>query len=323
MVHAGTYTYSQLSAGSAGHFVASHYDLAGPLRSQFYVLGLHDNYLIENAGAKYILRIYRNDWRSPEEIYFELEFLAYLGDRNAQVAYPVRTTGGELWFRIESPEGERTAALFHYAEGRAPGDAMTADECILLGRSVSNVHRIADSFTTHRTRRELDARFLLDESIEAIKPFVDINARSYLEELHKRLRRAWPGIPKAAGVFGLCTGDVNARNFHIDGNRHITLFDFDQCGYGFRVFEIGKFCSSLHSHKLKQVLVDAFLEGYQQGRQLSRMEYEAIPYFELVAVIWVMAIHAKNVNRIGYKLLDQPFWDKRIAILQELESKSY
>ena len=72
----GTYTYSQLSAGSAGEFVASHYGLAGPLRSKFYVLGLHDNYLIENAGAKYILRIYRNDWRSSEEICFELEFLA-------------------------------------------------------------------------------------------------------------------------------------------------------------------------------------------------------------------------------------------------------
>jgi Ser/Thr protein kinase RdoA (MazF antagonist) len=54
------------------------------------------------------------------------------------------------------------------------------------------------------------------------------------------------------------------------------------------------------THELKQVLVDAFVKGYQQRRQLSRAECEAIPYFELVAVIWVMAIHAKNVNRIGY-----------------------
>ena len=210
------------------------------------------------------------------------------------------------------------AALFHYAEGHAPGETITIEECVLLGRAVSNVHRIADSFTTQRTRRELDLHFLLDESVEAIKPFVDPSARSYLEELHKRLRNTWPKIPKAVGAFGICTGDVNARNFHIDGHRRITLFDFDQCGYGLRAFEIGKFCSSLHSHKLKQVLVDAFLEGYQQERRLSREEYTAIPYFELVAIIWVMAIHAKNVNRIGYKPLDQPFWDKRLAILKAL-----
>jgi len=316
-----TYTYSQLSADSARHFVALHYGLDGPLRGRFYVLGLHDNYLIEHGSVKYILRVYRNDWRTPEEIYFELELLAYLRERNAQVACPVRTAGGELAFSIDSPEGERVAALFHYANGRAPEDTMSADDCALLGSAVSNVHLIADSFTTHRTRRDLDVHYLLDESIEAIKPFIESNELSYLIELNKRLRDAWPAIPREAGVFGICIGDVNARNFHIDGDRRITLFDFDQCGYGFRAFEIGKFGASLYSHRMKPTLMAAFLDGYQQSRRLSRAEYHSIPYFELVAVIWVMAIHAKNANRIGYKLLEKPFWDRKLAILKKLEAQ--
>ena len=317
-----TYTYTRLSASSAARLATAHYQLVGPLRSKFYVPGLHDNYLIENAAGRYILRVYRNDWRSPEEVYFELELLAYLGDNNAQVAAPVRTVAGGLSFRIESPEGERIAALFHYANGRAPEDGMLIDQCVLLGRAVSNTHCIADAFITHHARPELDAQYLVDESIAAITPFLGTTDKSYIEGLHARLRQNWPRLPKEAGIFGICIGDINASNFHIDHNRQITLFDFDQCGYGFRAFEIGKFISSLKSHRMKRALVDAFLDGYQQGRCLSPAELEAVPYFQLVAVIWVMAIHAKNANLIGYKRLEKPYWDSRIAILKELESQA-
>jgi hypothetical protein len=34
-----------------------------------------------------------------------------------------------------------------------------------------------------------------------------------------------------------------------------------------------------------------------------------------------MAIHVYNVNRVGYKGLERPFWDRRIAILKDLEGK--
>lgn len=321
MAHRRTYTYSQLSASSAGEFVEAHYDLAKPLHSKFYVLGLHDNYVIEGARGRYILRIYRNDWRSPEEVYFELELLAYLHERHAPVAWPLRTTGGELGFRIESPEGERMAALFDYAEGNAPAAGISAQQCILLGRAVADVHHKADTFVTHYRRPDLDMHHLVDESIEAIAPFLDPCGQAYIGRLHKWLRLNWPDIRALAGVFGICIGDVNTTNFHVTDEGKITLFDFDQCGFGARAFELGKFASSLHSHRMKRTLVNAFLDGYQQRRSLSRAECEAIPYFELVAHIWVLAIHAKNANRIGYQRLEQPFWDRNLAIVKELEAQ--
>lgn len=320
-MHKPTYTYSQLSASSAGELVADHYALAGPLEARFYVLGLHDNYLIESLGGRYMLRIYRNAWRSHEEIQFELELLAYLREGSAPVASPVRTVGGDLGFRIESPEGERMAALFHYAEGRAPAGGLSADDCVVLGRAVWAVHRRADGFVTDRARRALDLDYLVDESIEAIRPFLGPEARSYLDGLHERLHAGWPHIPADAGVFGACIGDVNATNFHVAGDGEITLFDFDQCGLGFRAFEIGKFASSLQDGSAKRALVGAFLDGYQEGRALSRAEYEAIPYFELVAHVWVLAIHANNVDRIGYKRLEHPFWDRNLAILRQREAR--
>jgi Ser/Thr protein kinase RdoA (MazF antagonist) len=67
-------------------------------------------------------------------------------------------------------------------------------------------------------------------------------------------------------------------------------------------------------------LLNAFLDGYQQLRPLSRTGHEAIPHFELVSIIWVMTSHADNANRIGYKLLEKPFWQRRLVVLRELDT---
>lgn len=321
MAHDQAYVYSQRSAASVGDLVAAHYALAASVHCTFYVLGLHDNYLIECAGRQYIFRIYRNDWRGPEEALFELELLSHLNDRGAPVAGPVPTVTNELAIRIASPEGERMAALFYYAEGHAPADAITIDECALLGHAVARVHDIAETFETTHVRRALDVRYLVDESIAALEPFLDRDDLAFLGERQHELHALLPGLQKAAGVYGICTGDVNPRNFHISRGKHITLFDFDQCGYGYRAFEIGKFASSIHSHQLKHALVDAFMSGYRQVRPISEAEQRVIPYFEMASVIWVMAINARNANRIGYKFLDKPFWAKRLAVLKALHAR--
>lgn len=283
------------------------------------MLGLHDNYLIEGEHEKYILRIYRTDWRSEREAQFELELLAFLGAKDVLVATPLPTKTDELSFFIDSPEGKRVAALFHYADGYAPGNRITTEQSTLLGRVVANVHQITDTFETTLSRHILDIPYLLDESIIAIKPFLDVEDRSYISTLQNKLKDAIPSLPQEIGVYGICIGDVNQTNFHINDRKEITLFDFDQCGYGYRAFEIGKFISSIHPEKTKYEISNAFIEGYQQERQLTDEELLAIPYYELLSVIWVMAIHAYNADRIGHKYLEKPFWDRRIDNLKELD----
>lgn len=314
------YIYSQRSSQSVGHVVAKHYNLNGPISCKFYVLGLHDNYLIESDNRKFILRIYRNSWRSHGEARFELELLDYLGSKTDQVARLVHTTRGELAFYIDSPEGERMGAMFHYADGHAPGRDINVGNSELLGRAVANIHIITVRYTPKYSRQALDIPYLLDESLFAIKPFIDSKGYSYLVKLQDKLHKVLPGLNKETGIYGLCIGDVNPTNFHVNPNKEITLFDFDQCGYGYRAFEIGKYFSSIHSHKETASLRDAFLNGYLQLRSLNNDEKAVIPYYEIVSVIWVMAIHAVNADRIGHKHLEKPFWDRKMALLEELET---
>lgn len=314
------YTYSQLSSESVAQLANSYYPLSGFRSCIYYVLGLHDNYLIQTEDNQYILRIYRNNWRSRDEICFELELLAYLGGHNAPVAAPIATSKGELCFFIDSPEGKRAAALFPYAPGTAPGNEITEQESALLGETIAGVHDSAQGFKTRYTRPLLDIPYLLDESIHAIEPFIEPTARSYLRQLQIDIKNALPVIPQDAPYFGICIGDVNATNFHISADKRITLFDFDQCGYGNRAFEIGKYIASLKTDSAKQNIANAFVEGYQRKRKLTDEELGSIPLYEKIANIWVMAIHVYNAERIGYKWLEQAFWQRWLAKLQALDA---
>lgn len=54
--------------------------------------------------------------------------------------------------------------------------------------------------------------------------------------------------------------------------------------------------------------------------QLSSEEKEAIPYFEIASVLWVMSIRVDNVNKVGHSVLGSAYWRRRIGIIEELMS---
>ncbi len=55
------------------------YDIGAPIR-EIHVNGLNDTYAVENDTGKFILRIYKHQWRTESDIQFELDLLAYLKD---------------------------------------------------------------------------------------------------------------------------------------------------------------------------------------------------------------------------------------------------
>jgi Ser/Thr protein kinase RdoA (MazF antagonist) len=90
-----TYIYSRLSGDALASLILSHYDFSFLVKCEFFVLGLHDNYLVEAGAEKYFLRVYRTDWRSKEEILFEVELLTFLHERSLPVAFPLMNRASE------------------------------------------------------------------------------------------------------------------------------------------------------------------------------------------------------------------------------------
>ncbi len=315
------YNYSRLSSESVIKIINLHYQLTGIVNCKYYVFGLHDNYLIENNNNLFIFRIYRNDWRSEEEILFELELLSYLDNTTVNVAAPIASKKFKLCHSIDCPEGKRIIALFNYADGSAPNKDITLKECNLLGRSVATIHKETKKFKTQHTRPLLNLEYLVNRSLILIKPFITINQYQYLHDIKTKICLTISNLNKDNSDFGICVGDINSSNFHINEKNIITHFDFDQCGYAHRAFEIGKFISTMNSDNNKTEKVRAFMAGYENLRKLIDLEKTTIPSFEIASIIWVMSIHVSNLNKIGYQHLEKPFWKKRIKLIECLDDK--
>ncbi len=317
---AGPAPLSGLSATAILEQVLPHYALPAPLHCRFLARGMHDNYLVESAGGKYIIRVYRGRWRTLEEIRFELDLLEHLHRRGCPVAHPLLTTMAEPVITVRTTDGERVAVLFTHAPGIAPGRVIEARHGVALGQVIARVHHAADTFSTTHVRQVLDIDYLLDASVAAILPYLTREQREAVRAIQRRIRNALPVMPRQAPWFGPCAGDVNPRNFHVDERGQVTVFDFDQCGLGWRAFEIGKFFASLPSGPESATLRAGFLHGYESVRALEPEEHRAILPFTAVSLLWVMALHVYNADLAGQLLADPDFWNRKLGALRELES---
>ena len=253
--------------------VLPHYPIGKPRSCQIYKRGLNDTYLLETEKERYILRVYRRGWRTKEEIQFELELLAFLHHTNQPIAYPIGREDGSFTTEIAAPEGKRYVAVFSYAPGRAVNEKLDSKQSQSLGEVLATIHLTLDRFKSNFRRPKLNCEYLLDKSLEAIASLYqhrksDIDyLGSQVEQIKRQVETL--GLPDFPPSYGICVGDVHAGNAHFDERNQPTLFDFDQCGYSWRAFDIAKFIHKARIDKIDATVRNSFLQGYQNIRELA------------------------------------------------------
>lgn len=305
--------------------VLSHYPLDKPRSCQIYKRALNDTYLVETEQERYILRVYRRGWRTKEEIDFELELLTFLHDRNQPISYPIQRKDGSFTTEVAAPEGKRFAAVFSYAPGRAVNEKLDNRQSQRLGQVQATIHLTLDDFQSNFRRPHLNCEYLLDRSIQAIAPLYQYRKSdidylgSQIEQIKQQLQAL--KLPDSPPAYGICVGDVHAGNAHFDEQNEPTLFDFDQCGYGWRAFDIAKFIQVSQRLRIDVKVTDLFLKGYQDIRPLEASELASIPMFVKTAHIWVMGISASAIGDVlPYGWFTDDWLDQRLATLKSLDN---
>lgn len=312
--------YSNLSINALVNRVLPNYDIGAVKKCQLWYRGLSDIYLVEMEAKRYILRISHHHWRSSAEIDFELELLDFLWQRQLPVAYPLRTKRGDLSVEINAPEGKRYGVLFSYALGKVPLGDLNPTQSRKLGEIVAQLHQVAQDFCPRAYRQPLNLEYLLRDSVKALTPFLNHRKADldYLFEITAQIESQLRELPQKSPFWSVCWGDPHSGNTHFTSDSQLTLFDFDQCGYGWRSFDLAKFLQvSLRTGLSKQVK-ENFVAGYQSVCELTPMEINSLQALTQTAHIWMWAINLNRAKLFNWSWLDEGYFTHRLEQLKSL-----
>lgn len=219
------------------------------------------------SGDRAALRLHRAGYQSPAAIRSELWWCAELARAGLPVPAALPALDGQLL--VSLPDG-RQASVIAWIEGEALGEAakpftrpltQVLDAYHALGALLARVHQTTDRLTLPegftRPRWDLDGlvgdqphwgRFWEHPAATPDQRAILIRARDALRE-------------RLTGEIGLIHADVLRENVLVNG-RSVSLIDFDDSGFGFRLHDLGTALVQTVHHPEQPQLRAALMAGY-------------------------------------------------------------
>jgi Ser/Thr protein kinase RdoA (MazF antagonist) len=317
--------YSTLSPQALIAGVLTRYDIGAIEQCLFWNRGLSDIYLVETAVKSYIFRISHHHWRSKSDIQFELEFLDFLYRHDIPVAHPLKTKDNRLFVTIHAVEGDRYGALFPYAPGEIPEGDLSITQSTIMGQTLGRIHQTSLEFNSTTQRQPLNFEYLLNDSLAVIDPCLCNRSqdRTYLIDTIDRIKQQLAFLEATPPLWSVCWGDPHSGNVHFTKDNQITLFDFDQCGYGWRIFDLAKFLQVSLNAGISSKVRDAFFSGYQELQELGDREISSLQPLTQAAHIWAWAISINATTTHNCSKLNSYYVNKHLNQLKRLGSKDW
>ncbi|PVA09092.1 aminoglycoside phosphotransferase [Pelagivirga sediminicola] len=230
-------------------------------------------YRVDAPGRRAILRIHRAGYHSRAAITSELDWIAAL-DRDRAIAVPGMHPGrdGQLIqsARIAGQGPRRRMVLFDFVPGRHPeegGDLAPGFE--QLGAIAARCHIHARGWRRpagfERPAWDLEAVFgpAAPWGDWRAAPHVTPGIRDLLEEVQERLEARLARFGRGAGRYGLIHSDMRLANVLI-GPEGPRLIDFDDCGFGWFLYDFAAAVSFVEDDPRLPALKAAWLRGYER-----------------------------------------------------------
>jgi Ser/Thr protein kinase RdoA (MazF antagonist) len=249
------------------------------------------------------LRLHRRGYQTEAAIRSELWWLEALADLGVPVPRPLCTPEGEVVVRLSDG---RIASMLSWVEGEAlgeagqplPGDA--ADQTRLhaaIGRLLAELHVTSDRLHLPASfqRPRWDVEGLLGPS-PFWGPFWEHpealpHEAACLAEARRLAEARLADFAAQGADQGLIHADVLRENVLVTEHR-VALIDFDDAGFGFRLYDLGTALSQNLSEPNLPAIVTGLVEGYATLRPLDAAEREMLPWFTLLrclaSVGWTM-----------------------------------
>jgi Ser/Thr protein kinase RdoA (MazF antagonist) len=270
------------------------------------------------SGERTVLRVHRPGYHSRTAIESELAWITALRAQGL-VSTPqvLPALDGDLVGVGRHPDGEqRQAVRFAWVPGHEPCGVGLVDDFRALGVIAARLHEHA-----RRWRRPpWFTRFSWGYE-ESIGPrgrwgrwqdgmAVGPEEHAVLARLDDTLRRRLAAFGDGSGRFGLVHADMRLANLIVDDvragvgarlqdsgegtaapGRDVTVVDFDDCGFGWYLYDLGSSLSFMEDDPRVPELVDAWVDGYRRVGELAADEVAELDTFvllrRLLLVAWI------------------------------------
>ncbi len=241
-------------------------------------------YLVEGEGDQAILRIHREGYHSRRAIECELDWSAALR-AESPVCTPAWRTGrnGEAIQSMGHADlAPRHMVLFDFAPGAAPQETQDLTPSFRdLGAIAARTHlhsiawRRPEPF--QRLSWNLPAVFGRSPTWGDWRhgPGIDVETGKTLERAEARITTRLTAYGQNADRFGLIHADMRLANL-ILGPDGPVLIDFDDCGFGWFIFDFAAAISFIEDSPQIPALKNAWLAGYQTVRPLHQEDIAQI-----------------------------------------------
>ena len=246
---------------------------------------------METPQGRAALRLHRAGYQSAAAIRSELWWCAELAKAGLPVPAALPARDGALLVPLSDG---RHASVIAWMEGEALGEAArpftrplpeVLDLYQSLGGLLARVHKVTDGLTLPPdfTRPRWDLEGLVgDQPLWGRfweHPAASPDQRAMLIRARDALRE------RLAGEFGLIHADLLRENILVNG-RSVSLIDFDDSGFGFRLHDLGTALLQTVEHPEHPQLRDALMAGY--GTTDTDMVEAFTLARTLASVGWVM-----------------------------------
>jgi Ser/Thr protein kinase RdoA (MazF antagonist) len=279
-----------------GEQALASYGLAdAPLRLQRHEH--NTTFRVESKGGPFLLRINRPGMHTPDTIASEMAWLRALRrDTDLGVPDPVAALDGSFVVVVSDPgvPEPHACVLLRWLDGRfvdrrlAPAHLrrVGALEAQLQQHAASWVPPSAflrprvDALTSHEKTRSFAPSAVAahsgdhptredgERSVQLVEELVSGEDAALFASALEVVWAATRKLAKTPSAFGLIHGDLHHENFLFHRGEAYAI-DFDDCGWGFHLYELAVTLSELQARPRYVELRDALLEAYAQQRPLT------------------------------------------------------
>ncbi len=239
------------------------------------------------VAGRYVLRIHTTG--NLKAIASELVWLSSLSrEAGLPVPDPVPALNGEFLTTIETPGAPHTKniSLLRWLDGRRLSRALRPIHARAWGQLMARLHEYAAGWTPpdQFARPHWDWSGLFgqqgglwyprDELVESMPP----EYREPFRVVSQEVREVMGRLDRGPDVYGMLHADLYAENVLFRGDRAYAI-DFDDCGFGFWMFDIGITLSEWLWTKDWNWFKEAFLDGYLRVRSLPESQLKHLDLF--------------------------------------------